>query len=155
MGRICFYTPCSSSSSSLFGSDSRVRLRFLLALWFMVVMIYCVWAAWRHLQVPLLLLFLLLASLTLHVHGQALHFLSLSFCCLCYSKTVKLITAYQAHSGLKHWPSASFTCDKLGSQLQKLFIINGYSKLLLIFRETAINNSFIVLKSAHYLVHLL
>ena len=61
-GENLFLYPLLLLSSSPSGSDSRVRLCFLLALWFMVVMIYCVWAARRQLQVPLLLPFLLLAS---------------------------------------------------------------------------------------------
>lgn len=88
-GENLFLYPLLLLSSSPSGSDSGVRLCFLLALWFMVVMIYCFWAAWRQLQVPLLLLSLLLASLSLHVYSQALHLLSLSVS-VC-GVTVKLI----------------------------------------------------------------
>lgn len=41
-GENLFPYPLLLFSSSPSGSDSRVRLCFLLALWFMVVMIYCV-----------------------------------------------------------------------------------------------------------------
>lgn len=106
-GENLFLYPLLLLSSSPSGSDSGVRLCFLLALWFMVVMIYCVQAAWRQLQVPLLLL-LPSPRFPLTLCMQALNLLSLCFC-LWYN--CKTDTAYQAHIGLKNWPSVSFTCD--------------------------------------------
>lgn len=83
-GENLFLYPLLLLSSSPSGSDSGVRLRFLLALWFMVVMIYCVWVAQRQFRVPLLLRFLLRASLSVFLfvsfteHLISCHFLFLS-----------------------------------------------------------------------------
>lgn len=44
-GENLFLYPLLLLFSSPSASDSGVRLCFLLALWFMVVMIYCVWVA--------------------------------------------------------------------------------------------------------------
>lgn len=92
---LCLY-PLLLFHSSPSGSDSGVRLCFLLALWFMVVMIYCGLAARRQLG--------FLSSVSL--------LLSLSFCVSIAMHLIKTDTAYQARNGIKNCPS--LTCDLRG-----------------------------------------